>query len=116
MVINQGDVIWVNPGRPAGSEPGFRHPFVVVQNNAANQSALNTVIACMLTTNLQRAAAPGNVLLAKGEANLPKRSVVNVSQVSTLDKTALLEKIGTLSQARVLEIIRGINELLNPTG
>ena len=115
MVINQGDLIWANPGRPFDAEPGYRHPFVVIQNNAANHSRLDTVIACMLTTNLDRAAAPGNVLLAKGEANLRKRSVVNVSQIYALDKSRLEEKIGSLPQSRVLEIIAGLTELLEPS-
>ena len=116
MVINQGDVIWANPGKPLGSEPGYLHPFVVIQNDAANHSRLNTVIACMLTTNLERGGAPGNVLLGKGEANLQKRSVVNVSQTYALDKSRLLDKIGTLPPARVKEIIAGLLELLEPTG
>jgi mRNA interferase MazF len=109
MVIQQGDVFWVDLGEPRGSEPGYRHPHVVVQNDLFNRSRIGTVLVCPLTSNLARAESPSNVLLRKGEANLPKRSVVNVTQVETVDRTDLVEKIGKLSKSRVREIIDGIN-------
>ncbi|GFP40388.1 type II toxin-antitoxin system PemK/MazF family toxin, partial [Candidatus Hakubella thermalkaliphila] len=112
MVINQGDIFWIDLGAPSGSEPGYMHPHVVVQNNLFNQSRINTVVVCALTSNLKRAEAPGNVLLAPGEANLPKQSVVNVSQIYTVDKRDLVEKIGRLSSKRVREILDGIQRLL----
>jgi mRNA interferase MazF len=112
MVINQGDVYWVDLGEPSGSGPGYRHPHVVVQNNLFNHSRIQTVVVCALTSNLKRANAPGNVLLAKGEANLPKPSVVNVSQIFTIDKSQLDEYIGTLSPKRVREILDGIKLVL----
>ena len=108
MVINQGDVYWIELDEPRGSEPGYSHPHVVVQNNVFNASRINTVIICALTSNIKRAEAPGNVLLEKGEANLPKQSVVLVSQIFTVDKTQLGEFIGTLSERRVKQIIEGI--------
>lgn len=108
MVINQGDVFWIDLDDPSGSEPAYRHPHVVVQNNVFNRSRINTVIVCALTTNLKRARAPGNLLLKQGEANLPKQSVVNISQIFTVDKTQLSEKIGTLSAKRVREILNGM--------
>ncbi|MBN1992734.1 MAG: type II toxin-antitoxin system PemK/MazF family toxin [Anaerolineae bacterium] len=114
MVINQGDVFWVELEEPSGSEPGYRHPHVVVQNNVFNQSRINTVVVCVLTSHLKRAEAPGNILLEKGEANLPKQSVVNISQIFTVDKQALDEKIGTLSRKRVRQILDGIDLLLQP--
>jgi mRNA interferase MazF len=114
MVINQGDIFWIDLDEPSGSEPGYRHPHVVVQNNVFNRSRINTVIACALTSNLKRAAAPGNVLLEPKEANLPKQSVVNISQIFTVDKSQLGEKIGTLSSRRVREILDGIRLLLEP--
>jgi len=114
MVIRQGDVFWVDLGEPAGSEPGYPHPHVVVQNNIFNQSRINTAVVCALTSNLRRGQAPGNVTLRKGEANLPKRSVVNISQLYTVDKRALTEKIGTLSQDRINEIVSGIRLLIEP--
>ena len=114
MVIQQGEVYWVALGEPIGSEPGYRHPHVVVQNNIFNQSRINTVVVCALTSNLKRAAAPGNVLLDAGEVNLPKRSVVNVSQIFTVDKSQLDEYIGALSSARIRQILAGIRLVTEP--
>ena len=114
MVINQGDVFWIDFGKPTGSEPGYRHPHVVIQNNLFNRSRINTIVVCALTSNIKRAAAPGNVLLNKGEANLPKRSVVNISQLFTVNKSDLAEKIGTLSKERFYQILEGIRLLTEP--
>lgn len=114
MVINQGDLLWIDLDVPSGSSPGYRHPHVVVQNNLFNRSRINTVVVCVLTSNLKRADAPGNVLLSEGEANLSKQSVVNVSQIFTVDKKDLVEKIGTLSSRRMREILDGIHLLLEP--
>lgn len=116
MVIRQGEVFWIDLGEPRGSAPGYRHPHVVVQNNLFNQSRINTAVVCAITSNLARAAAPGNVLLRKGEAGLPRPSVVNVSQVFTVDKSELTERIGTLSGKRVLEIIEGMKLAIEPRG
>jgi len=114
MVINQGDIYWVALEEPSGSEPGYRHPHVVVQNNVFNRSQIQTVVVCALTSNLKRASAPGNVLLDKKEGNLPKQSVVNVSQIFTVDKSQLGEYIGTLSPKRMREILDGIKLILEP--
>ena len=114
MVIEQGDVFWIDVGDPTGSAPGCRHPHVVVQNNVFNRSRINTVVVCVITSNLKRAEAPGNVLLGKGEANLPKPSVVNVSQLFTVDKTDLVEKIGSLSPERVRQILDGVRLVTEP--
>ena len=108
MVINQGDIYWIDLDDPEGSEPGYRHPHVVVQNNLFNRSNIRTVLVCPLTSNLKRAAAPGNVLLDPSESTLPKQSVVNVSQVFTVDKTQLDEYVGTLSARRLTDILKGI--------
>ena len=108
MVINQGDIYWIELEEPKGSEPGYSHPHVVIQNNVFNASKINTVIVCVLTSNLKRAQAPGNVLLEKGEGNLPKQSVVLVSQIFTVDKSQLGEFIGTLSEQRVKQILEGL--------
>ncbi|MBI5970263.1 MAG: type II toxin-antitoxin system PemK/MazF family toxin [Deltaproteobacteria bacterium] len=115
MNIRQGDIFWVELGAPKGSEPGYRHPHVVVQNNVFNESRINTVIVCALTSNLKRGNAPGNVSLHKGEGGLKKESAVNVSQVVTVDKGDLIEKIGSLSQGRVNQIIEGIRLLITPS-
>jgi mRNA interferase MazF len=114
MVIRQGDLFWVDEGEPSGSAPGYPRPYVVIQNDVYNQSRLQTLVLCALTSNLLRSRVPGNVLLDEGEGNLPKRSVVNVSQISTIDKEDLGEKIGTLSPGRVQEILEGIYLMLEP--
>jgi mRNA interferase MazF len=114
LTIRQGDVYWIDLGEPEGSEPGYRHPHVVVQNNVFNKSSINTVVVCALTSNLKRADIPGNVLLKKGEANLKKDSVVNVSQLVTLDKSDLIERIGALSPIRVKQIVAGLKLLIEP--
>jgi mRNA interferase MazF len=114
MVIQQGDVYWVDLGDPIGSAPGFLHPHVVIQNDEFNRSKISTVVVCALTSNLKRASAPGNVLLEPGEANLPKQSVVNISQVFTIDKHQLGEKIGSLSLRRVRQVLDGLHLLLEP--
>lgn len=114
MVIKQGDIFWVNLISPRGSEPGYRHPHVVIQNNVFNASKINTVVLCALTSNLKRAKSPGNVLLKKGEGNLKRTSVVNISQIITVNKSDLLEKIGTLSQIRISEIVEGLKLLIEP--
>ncbi len=114
MVINQGDIFWVDLGDPSGSAPGLRHPHIVIQNNIFNYSRINTAVVCALTSNLKRAKAPGNVLLSKGEANLKKDSVVNISQIITVDKSDLIEKTGSLSSARIRQIIKGVKLLIEP--
>ena len=114
MVINQGDIYWIELSEPSGSAPGYVHPHVVIQNNVFNLSRMNTVIVCALTSNLQRTEAPGNVLLDEGEADLPKQSVVVVSQIFTVDKSDLGEYIGKLSKRRVRQILDGIKIVTEP--
>lgn len=114
MVIHQGDILWIDLEEPKGSEPGYRHPHVVIQNNLFNRSKIGTVVVCALSSNLKRADAPGNVLLEKKEANLPKPSVVNVSQIFTVDKSQVGEYIGTLSPRRVRQILDGIKLVMEP--
>jgi mRNA interferase MazF len=113
-LIRQGDVFWVDLGEPSGTGPGFLHPHVVIQNDVFNRSRLSTVAVCTVTSNLKRAQVPGNVLLDAGEANLPKPSVVVVSQLFTVDKDELVERIGTLSPERLRHVLDGIYLLLEP--
>ena len=113
-MIQQGDVYWIDLGDSSGSAPGYRHPHVVIQNNVFNCSRINTVVVCVLTSNLKRAQVPGNVLLDEGEANLSKRSVVNISQIFTVDKVDLEEKVGTLSRKRMRQVLNGIYLLIEP--
>ena len=114
MEINQGDVFWFDAGEPRGSTPAYSRPVVVIQNNAFNRSPIGTVLVCALTTNLRRAKAPGNILLDENEADLPKQSVVVISQVLTVDKAELIDKIGALLKERVSEILEGIKLITEP--
>lgn len=116
MSVYQGDIYWIDMGNPTGSKMAYRHPYVVIQNNVFNKSKMNTAVVCALTSNIQKAGIPGNVLLEKDEGNLPKQSVVNVSQITTVDKSELIDKIGTLSMKRIYQIIDGINLLIVPRG
>ena len=111
--IRQGQVYWLDFGPAAGSAPAERHACVVVQNDVFNQSAIATSIVCLITSNLSRANAPGNVLLKKGEAGLSKASVVNVSQILTVDKTELVECAGKLSGAATGAVCDGLHLLFD---
>lgn len=113
MSIRQGQVYWLAFGPASGSAPVERHPCVVVQNDVFNQSAIGTSVVCLITSNLRRANAPGNVLLKKGEANLPKASVVNVSQILTVDKAELVECTGKLSGAAAEAVRDGLQMLFD---
>ena len=106
--IAQGDIFWVAPDETRGSVPGVPHPHIVVQDDVFNRSRIGTVIVCALTSNLQRAPEPGNVLLDPGEGRLEKQSVVVVSQVSCLYKARLGARIGTLAPERVQQILAGM--------
>ncbi len=87
---------------------------MVIQNNIFNRSKINTVVLCALTSNLKRAQAPGNVLLKKGEGNLKKDCVANITQMVTINKSDLVDKIGTLSPARIRQISDGVKILMEP--
>lgn len=108
MEIRQGDLYWLRAARADGPAVDYAHPYVVIQDNVINRSRVNTVVVCALTSNRNRMTEPGNVLLEAGEANLPKQSVVVVSQVEAVEKTALGEYIGSLSQERIEQIFAGM--------
>jgi mRNA interferase MazF len=114
VVIRQGDLFWVDLDQSSGSAPALRRPFVVVQNDLFNHSRLATVVVCALTSNLSRAEAPGNVLLPQGEGNLPRDSVANVTQLFTIDKVELSERIGRVGGQRMADVLRGIRLVLDP--
>ncbi len=107
-------MFWVALGTASGAAPGYRHPHLVIQNNAFNRSGISTIVICSLTSNLKLGAAPGNVNLKKGEAGLTKRSVVNISQIYTVDKNDLVKRIGTLSSRRMAEVLAGVRLLMEP--
>ena len=114
MVIRQGELYWLDMGEPMGSALGYRRPFVVIQNDLFNRSPISTVVVCALTADLRRAEAPGNVLLHSREAGLPRQSVVNVTEIYTVDKQELTDRIGNLADQRVLGILEGIHSVLQP--
>lgn len=109
--IRQGEVYWVDFGSPRGSGPTERHPCVVVQDDAFNSSHIATTAVCLITSNLERGRAPRNVTLRKGDGGLPRASVVNVSQIFTVDKTELEEQLGRLPSDKVLRILGGLKLL-----
>lgn len=108
----RGEVWWAELPEPAASEPGYRRPVLVVQSDDFNRSRIRTVVAAVLTTNLGLARAPGNVLIDAEEAGLPEDSVVNVSQVVTLDKTFLTERAGSLGTRAMLSVEDGLRMVL----
>jgi mRNA interferase MazF len=115
VVVHQGDVYWVSfAGR--GSEPWGRRPALVLQHDRLNRSQLNTVVVVAITSNLRYAALPGNVRLRKGDGNLPKPCVVNVTQIQTLDRAYLREKIGTLSTRIMRQVWEGVRLVLEVIG
>jgi mRNA interferase MazF len=109
--IRQGEIYWIDFGARAGSAPADRYPCVVVQSDVFNRSRIASTVICLVTSNLKRAEAPGNVALKKGEANLTAESVVNVSQILTVDKQDLIERIGRLLPARIDAIRNGLQLL-----
>ena len=112
MVIEQSEVWWADLEEPAGSEPGYRRPVVVVQCDAINRSRIGTVICVPLTSNLRWAEAPGNVLLPKAETGLARDSVANVSLIVALDKQVLTDRVRKIPRRRLDLIFAGIDTVL----
>jgi mRNA interferase MazF len=116
--MRQGEVYWLRFAG-MGSEPEGRRPAVVVQHDRFNRSAIQTTVVAAITSNLRLSEMPGNVRLRKGEASLPRPSVINVTQLRTVDRDRLTEKVGTLTPARIREVVRGLGLVLGldaPTG
>jgi mRNA interferase MazF len=113
VVISRGEIWWADLGAPTGSEPGYRRPVLVVQDDAFNRSRIDTVVVIALTSNLGLARAPGNLLLPARTSGLPKDSVVNVSQVVTLDRERLLESAGRVSGRLMAEVEMGLRLVLS---
>lgn len=112
MVIKRGQLYWIDFGEPRGSGPGFHRPGLVVQNDHYNRSKLDTIIVALLTTNLRLALMDGNVLLKPGKNGLPEESVVNVTQLVSVDRTDLEELIGTVSASDMSKVDDGIRLVL----
>lgn len=110
--VVQGEVWWAELPEPAGSGPGFRRPVVVVQGNALNRSRIATVVCVPLTSNLTWADAPGNTLLPAKGTGLPKDSVANASQIVTIDRSFLAERVGRLGPKQLSQILHGIDVIL----
>jgi mRNA interferase MazF len=112
MVTKRGEIWWAALPEPAGSGPGYKRPILIIQSDEFNKSKINTIIAAVITSNIRLAAAPGNVLLTSKISKLPKKSVVNVSQIITIDKSFLSEKVHTLSSEIIAQIDEGLKIVL----
>ncbi|PSB32672.1 mRNA interferase MazF2 [Stenomitos frigidus ULC18] len=108
MVVYRGEIWWANLPEPLGSEPGYRRPVVIVQDDVFTQSRISTVIVVIITSNTRLAEAPGNVLLPREATGLPKDSVANVSQIFTIDKRFLVERVGTLPEGLQEDVNEGL--------
>jgi len=108
----RGEVWWASLPEPRGSEPGFRRPVVVVQSNRFNRSRIQTVLVVAVSSNLRLADAPGNVRATAAQTGLPKPSVANVSQVLTLDREHLSERVGTLPSSVMNRVAEGLRLVL----
>ena len=111
-MISQGDVWWADLPDPAGSSPGYRRPVLVIQGDSFNRSAIHTVVSVPLTGNLKWATAPGNVLLTRAQTGLARDSVANVSLVTAVDRSALDERAGKVSQAKLELVFAGLDLVL----
>ncbi|GMT41921.1 MAG: mRNA interferase [bacterium] len=112
-MIRRGEIWWASLPEPEKSEPGYRRPVLVVQSDDFNRSSICTVVVVALTSNLRLADAPGNVLLSKRATGLPKKSVANVSQVITIDRSFLVKKVRSMHQREMAEVVVGIRLVLS---
>jgi len=113
MVIRKGSIYWVDFSPGNGSEPLGTRPGLVIQSDVLNDSKISTVIMLAITSTLKFGELPGNVILNKGEANLPRKCVVNVTQIKSVDRRSIKEKIGTLSAKKGEEVENGLKLVLS---
>ncbi|MBW1879533.1 MAG: type II toxin-antitoxin system PemK/MazF family toxin [Deltaproteobacteria bacterium] len=111
--MRRGEIWWAALGAPIGSGPGYRRPILVVSSNVFNDSRISTVIVAVITSNLRLAIAPGNVLVQPQDTGLPRQSVVNISQLLTIDKGLLTERVGHLPADRLEEVEAGLLKVLD---
>ena len=111
--MNRGEVWWASLPDATGSSPGYRRPVLVMQSNAFNKSSIQTIIVLAITTNLKLADAPGNVFISKQQSGLPRDSVINISQIVTVDKGFLTEFVSTLSVRNVQKVEEGLRLVLS---
>ena len=110
--MKRGEVWWASLPEPMGSGPGYRRPVLVIQSNPFNQSRISTVVIAVVTSNLALAEAPGNVRLAKSDAGLPRASIVNVSQVLTIDRALLTLRVKSLPERVMHRVDEGLRLVL----
>ena len=110
--MKRGEIWWADLADPVGSGPGYKRPVLIIQSKPFNESRIATVLVAVITSNLALGEAPGNVRLSKSQSGLPKPSVVNVSQVITIDKNMLTEKVKALPGAVVQEVDNGLRLVL----
>jgi mRNA interferase MazF len=110
--MRRGEIWWASLGEPQGSGPGYRRPVLIVQSNEFNESAIRTSVCAAMTSNMRLADAPGNVRVTRRSSGLPQESVVNVSQLITLDKQRLTEKVGRLPAESLRDVEAGIRLVL----
>jgi len=110
--MTRGEIWWADLGLPFGSEPGFRRPVLVVQDDSFNASRIQTTVVASITSNTALAGAPGNVLLGKPESRLPREAVINVSQISTLDKRRLVARVGSVPKRLMDDVDAGLELVL----
>jgi mRNA interferase MazF len=112
LVIRQGEIYWLHFGPAEGSAPAGRRPALIVQHDRFNRSAISTTVVAAVTSNLRLGAMPGNVRLRRGEVGLPRASVVNVSQIRTIDRTQLVDRVGVLGAGKMRDVLKGLALLL----
>jgi mRNA interferase MazF len=110
--VERGEIWWADLGTPDGSSPGFRRPLLVVQSDAFNRSLIATTIAVVISSNLRLVDAPGNVFMPAKDSGLPKDAVANVSQVVTIDKTTLSERVSRLPSRYLRAVTEGLKLVL----
>ena len=110
--MRRGEIWWASLPTPAGSGPGYRRPVVLIQTNEFNESRIKTVVGVVITSNLRLAGAPGNVRCGRKETGLPRDSVVNVSQVVTVDKGLFLQRVGTIPTHVLTQVEEGLRRVL----
>ena len=113
MVVARREVWWADLDVPRGSEPGFRHPILIVQADAFNRSRLRTILGVILTSNMRLLDAPGNTLLSAASTGLPKDSVANVTQIVTLDESYLSARVGQVSRKLMAHVDSGLRRVLD---
>ena len=111
--MKRGELWWAELPEPAGSGPGFRRPVLVIQSDDFNRSRIRTVVGAAVTTNLKLAEAPGNVILPRRGTGLPRQSVINVSQIVTLDKRFLSEPVGRVTEELMRRVDDGLRLVLS---